>query len=150
MCSSLSATRAGTKATEDVMAGKSTKVVALIAAAGMAAGIALAAAPAAQALPEVEMGNSGMCSAGARWELSLEREFRVLDIDMDIEGARAGESWTFTVTHSGKSKKAVRAVADYEGDVEAQWFLRDRAGIDQITVKATSASGQVCAASGRI
>ncbi len=150
MCSSLSATRAGTKATEEVMAGKSTKVVAMIAAAGMAAGIALAAAPAAQALPEVETGKSGMCSAGAWWEMSLEREFRVLDIDMDIEGARAGESWTFTVTHNGKSKKTVRTVADYEGDVDAQWMARDRKGTDRVVVKAKSASGQTCVASGRL
>ena len=132
------------------MAGKATKVVGLIASTGLAAGIALAAAPAAQALPQVETGKSGMCSAGAWWELSLEREFGTLEVDMDIERARAGERWTFTLTHNGKAKKAVRMVADYEGDVDAQWFLRDRTGVDRITVKATSASGQTCVASGRL
>lgn len=132
------------------MAGKATKVVGLIASTGLAAGIALAAAPAAQALPQVETGKSGMCSAGAWWELSLEREFRVLEIDMDIEGARPGERWTFTVTHNGKAKKTIRTVADYEGDVDAQWMVRDRNGTDRVVVKARSASGQTCVASGRL
>jgi len=132
------------------MARTSTKVIALMASAGITAGLALAAAPAAQALPAMEIGKTGSCSAGAWWELSLEREFGTLEVDMDIERARAGERWTFTLTHNGKAKKAVRMVADYEGDVDAQWFLRDRTGVDRITVKATSASGQTCVASGRL
>ena len=132
------------------MASKAKRVIALAASAGLTAGIALAAAPGANAMPAVETGKSGACTAGAWWELSLEREFGSLEVDMDIERARSGERWTFTLKHNGKAKKVVRMVADYDGDVDAQWFLRDRAGVDRVTVKATSASGQTCVASGRI
>lgn len=132
------------------MAGKGTKAVALVASAGVIAGVALVASPAAQAMPTFETGKTGTCSAGAWWDLSMEREFGYLEIDMDIERARPGERWTISLTHNGTAKKAVRAFADYEGDVDAQWILRDRRGVDRVVVKATSASGQTCTASGRL
>ena len=132
------------------MERKGTKAVALVASAGIAAGMALVAAPAAQAMPAFETGKTGSCSAGAWWDLSMEREFGYLEVDMDIERARPGERWTISLSHNGQAKKLVRAVADYEGDVDAQWILRDRAGTDRVTVKATSASGQTCVASGRL
>jgi hypothetical protein len=147
---SLSATRADIEYPEVVMARKLTQAVALIAAGGVTAGAALAAAPSAHALPALETQKTGSCTAGAWWDLSLEREYGSLEVDFDIERARAGERWTVTLTHNGATKKAVRVVTDYEGDADAQWILRDRAGTDRIVVKATSASGQTCKASGRI
>lgn len=147
---SLSAIRAGNTDMEVVMARTLTQAVALIAAGGVTAGLALVAAPAAQALPAFETQKTGTCTAGAWWDLSLEREYGSLEVDFDIERARAGERWTVTLTHNGTAKRSVRVITDYEGDADAQWILRDRAGTDRITVKATSASGQTCKTSGRI
>lgn len=147
---SLSAIRAGNTDMEVVMARTLTQAVALIAAGGVTAGLALVAAPAAQALPAFETQKTGTCTAGAWWDLSLEREYGSLEVDFDIERARAGERWTVTLTHNGTAKRSVRVITDYEGDADAQWILRDRAGTDRIVVKATSASGQTCKASGRI
>ena len=147
---SLSAARVGTEYMEVVMARKLTQAVALIAAGSFTAGLALVAAPAAQALPAFETQKTGTCTAGAWWDLSLGREYGSLEVDFDIERARAGERWTVTLTHNGTAKRSVRVITDYEGDADAQWILRDRAGTDRITVKATSASGQTCKASGRI
>ena len=147
---SLSAIRAGNTDMEVVMARTLTQAVALIAAGGVTAGLALVAAPAAQALPAFETQKTGTCTAGAWWDLSLEREYGSLEVDFDIERARAGERWTVTLTHNGTAKRSVRVITDYEGDADAQWILRDRAGTDRITVKATSASGQTCKTSGRL
>lgn len=132
------------------MARKFTQSAALITAGGVTAGIALLGAPAAHALPAFEAEKTGTCSAGAWWDLSMEREYGSLEIDFDIERARAGERWTVTLTHNGTTKRAVRVVTDYQGDVDTQWILRDRPGTDRIVVKATSTSGQTCQALGRI
>lgn len=126
------------------------KATAAIVSTGLIVSLGLVAAPAAQALPALERDKSGTCSAGAWWELSLDREFGVLEVDFDIERARPGESWTFTIKHNGQARKAVRTVADYEGEADAQWFFRERAGRDKVAVVATSSSGQTCKATGRI
>lgn len=146
----LSATVADRESQEVVMRKLSAKATAGIVSGGLIVSLGLVAAPAAQALPAFERDKAGTCSAGAWWELSLDRESGILEVDFDVERARPGERWTFTIKHNGQTGKAVRTVADYEGDADAQWFFRDRPGRDKVAVLATSSSGQTCKATGRI
>ena len=92
----------------------------------------------------------GTCSAGARWDLNLEREFGVIDIDFEIDAATPGEKWTVSITRNGSKVLKVSQVADAEGEIDVNHMVRDRAGSDRISVTATSASGQSCRGSLRI
>lgn len=115
------------------------------------AGILAAPASAAPARPaEVERETMGSCSAGARWDLNLEREFGVIDIDFEIDAATPGEKWTVSITRNGSKVLRVSQVADREGEIDVNHIVRDRAGSDRIAVSATSASGQTCRGSLRI
>lgn len=109
------------------------------------AGILAAPASAAPARPaQIERETMGTCSAGARWDLSLEREFGVIDIDFEIDAATPGEKWTVKITRNGSKVLRVSQVADAEGEIDVNHIVRDRAGRDRISVSATSASGQSC------
>lgn len=128
-------------------------IIASIAAGATLAAAGILVAPAASALPrpaEVERETMGTCSAGARWDLSLEREFGVIDIDFEIDGATPGERWTVVIDRNGKRALRVSQAADVEGEVDVNHIVRDRAGTDRIAVTATSASGQTCRGSLRI
>jgi hypothetical protein len=114
-------------------------------------GLLAAPAHAAPARPtEVERETQGTCSAGARWDLNLEREFGVIDIGFEVDGATPGERWTVTIKRNGSQVLKVTRPADAEGEVDVDHIVRDRAGSDRFTVRATSADGQVCRGSLRI
>lgn len=126
-------------------------IVATIAAGALLAmaGILAAPASAAPAL-EVERETMGTCSAGARWDLNLEREYGVIDIDFEIDAATPGEKWTVSIARNGSKVLRVSQVADPEGEIDVSHIVRDRAGSDRFSVTATSASGQSCRGSLRI
>jgi len=113
------------------------------------AGILASPASAAPAR-EVERETMGSCSAGARWELNLEREYGVIDIDFEIDAATPGEKWTVSITKNGSTILNVSQTADREGEIDVSRIVRDQAGTDRFSVTATSASGQTCRGSLRI
>lgn len=123
--------------------------VRILTAGTLVAGTTLAFAAPSQAR-EIERESAGTCSAGARWELNLEREFGVIDIDFDIEGANPGEQWTIRFTKNGNGAGTRRVVAEPDGDVDASHIVRAARGTNRIGVKATSASGQTCSTTLRI
>ncbi len=124
----------------------------------IAAGATLAAtgllAPPAAAAPrvpaEVERETTGTCSASARWDLNLEREFGVIDIGFEIDGATPGERWNVVVKRNGSQVLKVSRPADTEGEVDVDHIVRDRSGSDRFTVRAMSTDGQLCRATLRI
>lgn len=115
------------------------------------AGFLAAPAMAAPARPaEIERETMGTCSAGARWDLNLEREHGVIDIDFEIDAATPGQKWTVSITRNGNRVLRVSQVADREGEIDVSHIVRDRAGTDRIAVSATSSAGQTCRGSLRI
>lgn len=108
----------------------------------------VSAAPARSS--EIERETIGTCSAGARWDLNLEREFGVIDIDFEIEAATPGETWTVSITRNGSTVARVSQAADTDGEIDVNKLVRDSAGSDRISATATSASGQTCRGSLRI
>lgn len=141
---------------------RTTRLAALSATAALAATFFTAApAAAGPAMPgsasvaptlpaEVEREVSDTCSGGARWDLSLEREFGVIDIGFEVDGATPGQRWTVLITRNGAQILRTVRPADAEGEVDVTHLVRDRAGSDRFSVRATSASGEVCRATLRI
>ncbi len=127
-------------------------IVATIAAGAALATAGVLAAPAAAAArpAEIERETMGTCSAGARWDLNLEREYGVIDIDVEIDAATRGERWTVSIAKNGTRVLRVAQTADADGEIDVSHIVRDRAGRDRISFTATSASGQSCRGSLRI
>ena len=114
----------------------------------MAGSALLVAAPASAV--DVERESSGTCSSGARWDFNVEREFGVVDIDFEIENSPVNQRWTVRIEKNGTKILRTSVLADNEGDVEVSHLVRDAAGSDKFSVRATSSAGQVCKASLRI
>lgn len=122
--------------------------LALAGTAAILSSAAITASPASAA--EVEREPSGTCSSGARWDFNVEREFGVVDIDFEIDGSPARQKWTVRIEKNGAKILRTSVVADNDGEVDVSHLVRDSAGVDRFSVRATSASGQVCRAALRI
>ena len=120
---------------------------ALGASAAMIAAGTILAAPAQAAPMDVERESRGTCSAGARWDFNLEREFGVVDIGFEIDNAKAGQKWSVRIEKNGKKILTRSYIADNDGEVDVDHLVRDSAGTDKFSVRAKSSAGQVCSAS---
>ncbi|HQR27019.1 MAG TPA: hypothetical protein PLP61_08280 [Nocardioides sp.] len=82
----------------------------------------------------------GWC-AGARYELSVDREGRGYEIDADLDGAEPGSAWRLVLRHDGEVvAKGVRT-ADREGDIDLERLRPDTAGTDTFTLTVRKVSG---------
>lgn len=129
------------------------KIMGITAIVAILATIGLITTSTASALPqpaEIERETMGACSSGARWNLDLEKEYGVIDINFEIDATTPGEKWTIVVERNGSRVLRVSQVADLEGEVDVDHLVRDRAGTNRISVSATSAGGQTCRGSLRI
>jgi hypothetical protein len=111
---------------------------------GIVATVALAAAPVANAA-DVEREKHGSCSANSRWELNLEREHGVIEIDADVDTPRAGQTWVVRLKHNGTLFTKVTRVTDREGEFEVDRRRTNQPGEDRIKLRAVNrATGEVC------
>lgn len=121
--------------------------ITLIAAGVLLAGptVLMAAAP-AQAEPEKHARGT---VAGARYDISVEKERGRFDADADLEGVAAGSRWKMVVRHDGRrvGARTARAVRD-DGRFEVDFRevrSADTAGRDvfKVTLKRTDGAGKV-------
>lgn len=123
---------------------------------GRSAAIALAvtAAAAMTAMPvsaDVEREQRGTCDGTSRWELSLEKEFGRIEIDLELDTRRSGRAWRIRMAHDGAAFLTVRRVTDREGEIDLDRRRSDRAGKDRISFRAVdTVNGEVCRGSVRI
>lgn len=103
------------------------------------------AAPAATFAADIERERAGSCSAGSRWELSLERERGIIDIDLDLDTTRAGQTWTIRLKHDGTLFSRITRVSDREGEIEVDRWRANTPGEDRIKFRAVNqVTGEVC------
>jgi hypothetical protein len=99
----------------------------------------------------VERQDRGACSAGARYELEVERENTRLDISFSIDDATPRERWRIRIVDGGEQLARFSRTTDSDGELSTDRFDR-RAGSysSRVVVEATSASGQTCRGALRI
>jgi hypothetical protein len=109
------------------------------------------AAPAAAAAParaDIEREKGGQCSATSYWDLSVEKERGLIDIDVDIESRQARQEWTVKVKHNGRTVFNRTRITDGEGELDADRTVRNKKGKDTVAFTARSSAGESC--SGRL
>jgi|tagenome__1003787_1003787.scaffolds.fasta_scaffold20901405_3 hypothetical protein len=90
----------------------------------------------------------GRCSGGATSKLKVKPDNGRLETEFEVDQNRAGVTWKVRIRHDGKL--ALRRSATTKapsGSFSVKRPLRNGAGSDRISARATSPSGQVCRAS---
>lgn len=129
------------------MAKRMKGFTALGVATGLLIGSGMLAAP---ANAEIERSKQGMCRSGAVWDLDVERDDGMLEIDFDVDRARPLENFRVVVTVNRKRVWRANLRTDRDGDVWFTRMVRDRRGPDRVTVRMVSSRGDVCRGSIRI
>jgi hypothetical protein len=90
----------------------------------------------------------GTCGGGVRSELKLKADDGGFEAEFEVHQARRGSSWRLVVVQEGRvvwrgTARAGRA----SGSFTLHRRLRDFAGADRVTVRASGARGVTCRAS---
>lgn len=116
-------------------------------AAGMMIGSGIIAAP---ANAEINRSAQGTCTSGAIWDLDVERDDGMLEIDWDVDRARPVERFRVVVKVNNQRVWRANVRTDRDGDVWFTRMVRDRQGPDTVSVRMVSPRGDVCRGSVRI
>ena len=86
--------------------------------------------------------------AGARIELSVERDDGGFEVEADVDDAKPGSKWRVVLRHDGKRFFRDVRKADGDGDISIDRFRPDTAGKDVFRLRVTKlSSGKVCSLS---
>ena len=131
-------------------AGRLARLGVAVGALGIAATAGLAL-PGSASAADVEREKHGSCSSSSRWDLNLEKEFGVIEIDVDVDTPKAGQAWIVRLKHNGVLFDKVSRVSDREGEIEVDRRRNNRPGEDRIKFRAVNqATGETCVGSLRI
>ena len=86
------------------------------------------------------------CSQGSELEVSLERDGRRVEVDMDMY-TDPRQRWSVTVRQSGRTVATVNVTANREGEWNRWRYLPSTTGT--VNVQARSATGETCSATVR-
>jgi len=119
---------------------------AVLAAASLSAG---AGAAEAKGGNDREVRTSGRCTAGTTWKLKTKTDDGRLEVEVEIDSNRAGQTWTVALADSGtRVFRGTRTTAGRSGSFEVERHIANRAGRDRITTTARNPhSGERCAGS---
>jgi hypothetical protein len=95
-----------------------------------------------------EVRAAGTCGGGVRSELELKARDGGIEAEVEVDHARRGSSWRVTVSQEGRVawRGSVRAGRG-SGSFSIERRLRDFAGADRVTVRASGPGGVTCRAS---
>ncbi|NHA68309.1 hypothetical protein [Phycicoccus flavus] len=119
--------------------------VRLAAAAAASALLVTAVAPAGSA-KDLEVRSSGACSAGATWKLTAKADDGRVEVELEVDSGRRGQTWAWSLADNGVRVRSGSATTTApSGSFTVERRIPDRAGSDTVTARATHA-GQTCRA----
>lgn len=135
----------GPRPKEDTMARTTLHRVAV--AAALTGALAVGAAPVGLAKAPVSKA-SGTCSKGAVWTLKAKADAGRVEVELEVDSNRAGQTWLWTMHDNGvRVGSALGRTVAPSGSFTARRLVANRAGTDTITVSAShAATGQTCSA----
>ena len=94
------------------------------------------------------MRTSGTCSQGATWKLKAKTDDGRLEVELEVDSNRVGQSWSVRLKDNGVLVwSGTRTTLAPSGSFEVERRIANRAGTDTITAYARhAASGQTCSA----
>jgi hypothetical protein len=106
----------------------------------------------AQASASSDVRASGTCSATTTWKLKAKPDNGRLEVELEVDSNRAGQTWSWTLADNGAQvSSGTGTTVAPSGSFEVRRRIANLAGVDTITAQASSAAtGEVCAGSLRI
>jgi hypothetical protein len=92
-----------------------------------------------------EVRAAGTCGGGVRSELRLKARDGVIEAEVEVDHARRGSSWRLTLSQEGRVVWRGRITAR-SGSLRVERRLRDLAGADRVSVRASGPRGVTCRA----
>lgn len=87
---------------------------------------------------------SGNCSGSADWKLKAKNDDGRLEVELEIDSNRSGQTWDWKLTHNGiKVSSGTSKTAGRSGSFSIERKITNRAGTDNIALTA-SRRGQTC------
>ncbi len=116
------------------------KIPALIAAAALCGGVALAAPAHAK---DVDVAGTASCSTGIKAKLKAgPRDPGQIKSNVQIDDAgRVRQTWTVTVTDGAETRTATLRTGGASNSINVDFFTTDNAGSDSVTFTATRVGG---------
>jgi hypothetical protein len=127
------------------MSPLSSRAAAVVLAVGICIGSAgLAAADRGGGGSEVR--REGSCSGSAHWKLKVKPDDGRLDVELEVDANRNGQSWRWRILHEGfVSYHGTRKTRPPSGSFSVERQLVDMAGADVVGFRAKRpATGQTC------
>ena len=118
-------------------------------AAAAVAALSLTGVATAQAVPAVDRGpdvviQSGACSDGADWRLTVQLDEKRLKVEGFVDSNRRGQRWRWVIKHNGSvSARGTKKTAPPRGTFRVVRRVVDIRDVDEIRWRATH-HGQVC------
>jgi hypothetical protein len=114
----------------------------LIALAGLAAALLVAAPALGGNDRDREVLRTGNCSGGSDWKLKAKLDDGRLEAEFEVDQNRVGRRWRVTIVHNGRSVfSGSRRTLAPSGSFEVRRLLANRAGADRIVARARALSG---------
>jgi hypothetical protein len=110
------------------------------------AALTLAVSMAGTALADgADVEKHGHGTMGSAWSLDVEDQGRNLEVDFEIDTAKAGQAWRIVLKRDGNVFfKGVRTT-QADGEVEVDRLVRDHQGSDRIVARGVNpVTGEVC------
>ncbi|KQV77284.1 hypothetical protein ASC64_00015 [Nocardioides sp. Root122] len=87
---------------------------------------------------------TGSCSAGADWKLKVKTDDGRLEVEVEVDSNRAGQTWAWTLRHNGSvSARGTSTTTARSGSFDVERKIVNLAGTDRVVFRATYA-GQTC------
>lgn len=108
--------------------------------------LALACGPALAKDGDIE--RQGSCSGATSAELKLSPENSRIEVEFEVDQNRNGVRWEVVLKRNGtRVASASRTTGGASGSFELRRVISDSAGVDKVTARAVSPSGETCSAS---
>jgi len=108
----------------------------------------VATAPAASAAPVPPTQANGRCSAGSLWTIKAKPDNGRIEVELQVDSNRIGESWTVRITDNGELvSEDTKVTLPPSGSFTVQTLTADRAGVDHFEgVARNTATDETCTA----
>lgn len=95
---------------------------------------------------------SGTCSAGSVWEAKAKPDNGRVELELEIDTHRVGQTWTVGITdNTVRVFSGKRVTAAPSGSFSIELLTRNRAGVDRFVATARNGStGETCVARVRL
>lgn len=83
----------------------------------------------------------GDCGSNAFYDAEVEHDDGGIEGSFEIDGVEPGQKWRIQASHNGDRFLNEVRTADFEREIDVEWFTEDRRGSDSFKINASAVDG---------